>query len=212
MNLKCYTRFSDQKRIFTYQEYIELAGKLRTHRKELIIFCDHPSVITAGLQSNPGDLRVESKILREAGIDFVKTSRGGGYTAHEPGQCIIYPHIDLRKRGLRISIFIKHLIETTRRAIQETWELETFYNEDAPGLYTENGRKIVSIGMEIRKDFTSLGAAINLANNLKSFAYINPCGLDDTPMTGITQIGGDPKKRDIFLIRWMNIFNEIIVQ
>lgn len=141
---------------------------------------------------------------------MVKTLRGGGYTAHEPGQCIIYPHLDLKKRGLRISHYVKYVIDITALAIEEAWNISSSYRDEAPGLYSRNGDKLVSVGMEIRKDFTSLGVALNLSNTLKTFDFIIPCGLKDTRMTNIVNLGGNPEKRAEFLIIWMKYLNSYL--
>jgi Lipoate-protein ligase B len=64
----------------------------------------------------------------------------------------------------------------------------TLEDPQMPGLYTEKNEKIVSMGIEIRKGFTSSGIAINYSNSLKTFDYIFPCGYKNLKMNSIKNL------------------------
>ena len=85
-----------------YNKYLRLQTSLRKKRKEILIFLEHTSTITAGSNYNIENLLVPKEYLLEKGIAFFQVERGGDLTAHEIGQLVIYPHIDLKKRNLTI--------------------------------------------------------------------------------------------------------------
>ncbi len=148
----------------------------RKKRWENLLFCDHYPVITAGIQYKQESFKFPTEYISNNNVDIFYTKRGGDLTAHELGQIIIYPHIDLIKRKYPITRFISQIIEITQNLILREFKISLHYLKEMPGLYTNTGEKIVSIGLEIRKGFTSSGIAINYQNNLNTFKYIYPCG------------------------------------
>ncbi len=171
-----------------HKKYIKLANYFRKKRKENIIFCDHFPVITAGIQTKKESFKIPENLIKEQNIDIEYIKRGGDLTAHEIGQIIIYPHIDIKKRKISIVKLINHIIEITKDLIFKEFQIKLSYKEDMPGLYTNDGEKIVSIGLEIRNGFTSSGIAINYQNDLKTFNYIYPCGYKHLKMNSIKNL------------------------
>jgi len=180
-------------RLLPYNEYLLLQEDLRARREELILVCEHPPVITAGVKFQEASLLSTSGDLQIAGIDFVKTGRGGDATAHEPGQIVFYVHIDLKKRRIEISSFFSALLQSVQRALAAACQIETVVRADAPGLYvahgSRSGAKIASIGVQFKGFFTSHGVAVNFTNNLSTFARIHPCGDSSLSVTSVLQLG-----------------------
>lgn len=172
----------------SYKKYIKFVDYFRKKRKESILFCDHFPVITAGIQYKKESFKIPEHLIRDKNIDIEYVKRGGDVTAHEPGQIIIYPHIDIKKRKIPITKFIIDFIKITENLIFEEFHIKLLYKEDMPGLYTHEGEKIVSIGLEIRNGFTSSGIAINYQNDLKTFEYIYPCGFKHLKMNTIKNL------------------------
>ena len=56
---------------------------------------EHPPVITLGKSGLPKHLLVNEAQLKEKGVAFFKTNRGGDITFHGPGQLVGYPILDL---------------------------------------------------------------------------------------------------------------------
>lgn len=129
-----------------------------------------------GIQTRPESVRIPHATLNEYGIELMPVRRGGDVTAHEPGQLIIYPHFDLRRRRLRIADFAKGLLDVTAAVIHDRTGILLQPNPQAPGLYAGDGSKVVSAGLGISRGFSSSGIAINWNNSLDTFAYIHPCG------------------------------------
>jgi lipoyl(octanoyl) transferase len=171
-----------------YAKYLKLAEYFRKKKKENILFCDHYPVITAGIQYKKESFKLPEELIKRQGIEIYYTKRGGDLTAHELGQIIIYPHIDLKSRKIFLVDFIKTMMEITKDLIYSEFQIELFYKENMPGLYTLKEEKIVSMGLEIRQGFTSSGIAINYSNDLKTFSYIFPCGYKNLKMNSIKNL------------------------
>ncbi|MBE7413335.1 MAG: lipoyl(octanoyl) transferase LipB [Leptospiraceae bacterium] len=184
-----------------YSRYDKIQNFLRKKRREILIFLEHSSCITAGINYKIENLLVKEDFLKEKKIDLFFLKRGGDFTAHEKGQLVIYPHIDLKKRNLHITNFLKVFIDSIQVAIFQTWKLQTVYNEADPGLYIQENpkKKIVSIGVSFKSFFTSFGAAINIQNNLEIFSYINPCGKDSKDIVSIKSLGLDYQKENALI-------------
>jgi len=193
-----------------YRRYLQVQEKLRALRRELLVFCEHPPTITAGVQSRPENLRSDSAALQSQGVNLVRIGRGGDYTAHEPGQCVLYPHIDLRRRGIGISEYFRALLEITAESMYRSFGIAAESWTEAPGLYAANGAKIASIGIMFKGFFTSHGLAVNVGNNLEVFRHINPCGFADLEVTSVAESGGDPGRLREFLSLWRQGFEEFL--
>ena len=95
--------------------YVEAINKMNSKvlevsediKNEEIWFLEHQSVFTAG-SSTPKNFK-EKKIKN---IPVVFVNRGGKITFHGPGQLVIYPILNIRKRKLNIIEYI-NIIENS---------------------------------------------------------------------------------------------------
>lgn len=211
MGVPLYNRTQAARRLYPYQRYLALLEELRKCRHENLLVCRHPPTVTAGIQSHPKHLLRSPENLSESGIEYASVGRGGDHTAHEPGQIVLYPHLDLRVRKIRVGDLVRALLSITSESIREVWNIETGTRADAPGLYSsKTGGKLVSIGLWIRSDFTGSGLALNVENDLSTFSHIVPCGRPDIDMTTIERLGGDAAKSQEFVQAWVSRFNAVI--
>ncbi|MFH1699848.1 MAG: lipoyl(octanoyl) transferase LipB [Candidatus Zixiibacteriota bacterium] len=156
-----------QKRMVRYR----LNGMIR----DTIFYTTHPDVITVGRDfknSNP---------LNIGEVEVHQISRGGGITYHGPGQLVIYPIFDLRRRGRDLREFIHNIEEGIIRTFGD-FGLKCGRNEDHMGVWVKD-HKIASIGIAVQQWISFHGAAVNLTTNLKKFYMIDPCGLTPETMT-----------------------------
>jgi lipoyl(octanoyl) transferase len=72
-------------------------------RSECVWLLQHPPIYTAGTSAKIKDLKDPDR------FPVIKTSRGGQYTYHGPGQRVIYVMLDLNKRGKDIKKYVKKL-------------------------------------------------------------------------------------------------------
>ncbi|HAL45697.1 MAG: lipoyl(octanoyl) transferase [Planctomycetes bacterium GWF2_42_9] len=157
--------------------------------EEKIFIVEHSPVITLGVRTEKNRLLQDSELIKKAGIGIVSIRRGGGSTAHNPGQIVIYPIINLKKHNLGVSDYV-HLLEKIGIEYLETLGVKSEAIKGLPGLWTQNPLnpsnprlKIASIGVQIKKWITFHGIAININNDLDIFNFIVPCGLDNVTMT-----------------------------
>ncbi len=194
-----------------YARYLRIEKKMRRNHKELLLFCEHPSVITAGTKTDSRDLFLTPEELAMKDIAFYKIYRGGSYVAHEEGQCVIYPHIDLLQRSINITDFIEAVLQITIKCLQKIWQLECIVHEDNPGLYVrKTGAKIAFIGVAFHRYFTSHGIAINIDNTRDAFSYFNPCGIKNIEITSVQKEGRDTRQKEDFIRLWENEFRAFL--
>ncbi|HWJ05752.1 MAG TPA: lipoyl(octanoyl) transferase LipB [Steroidobacteraceae bacterium] len=154
-----------------------------------IWFLEHPPVFTMGMNAKAEHL------LAVGDIPVVDIDRGGQVTYHGPGQLVVYPLLDLPRRGLGV----RALVVAIEQAIVATlahWSIEAYGKRDAPGVYVQE-RKIASVGLRIRRGRSYHGLALNVAMDLEPFARINPCGYAGLQMTQVATLGGPADVRTV---------------
>ena len=176
-----------------YRQILQLQHQLREkrHREEIpntVLLVEHPAVITLGARQSANKLMVSREELTKNHIDVVDIRRGGGTTAHNPGQLVFYPILNLQQLGLGISEYIRELEEISTELLEQLNVYST-RRKGFPGLWV-NTKKIASIGVRVSKFITYHGMAINIQNDLSIFDFIIPCGLDDIKMTSILKETG----------------------
>lgn len=178
-----------------YGRYVRYTELLRRSRRENLVFCQHYPVVTMGVQTQASSLLLSAEDFARNAVDIVPVKRGGDATAHEPGQIVIYPHIDLRSRKIPLSDFVKAMLDITSESLDSVFGLKLRPDAKAPGLYTDAGEKVVSSGLEIRSGFSSSGVAINYSNELQTFSFIHPCGYPGLRMQSVLQLTGQAEKK-----------------
>ena len=155
---------------------------------DTIIFCEHPATLTQGIRSKDSELLLPKEQL--GSIQIVKTDRGGEWTAHAPGQLVIYPVIDLKARKLSPKCLVNVLLDTVTSALIELGISAVNSSKPLgvllPGIFVAN-RKIGSIGLKISRGVTNHGLSLNVSNSLEIFKLIIPCGLADIEMTSVSK-------------------------
>ena len=149
--------------------------------EDTIFIVEHPPVITLGARESANKLLKDTDTIKQTGVEIFKIRRGGGTTAHNPGQLIVYPIINLKKHNLGVSDFV-HLLENIGIELLAELGVNCSVKKGFPGLWVQE-RKIASIGVQIKKWITFHGMAININNDLSIFDLIVPCGLDNVKMT-----------------------------
>lgn len=177
-----------------YRETLQLQHELREKRRlgeifDTVLIVEHPAVITLGARQSANKLRVSREELAQHHIDIVNIRRGGGTTAHNPGQLVFYPILHLQQLGLGISEYVRQLEAIGIELIQQLGVHST-RRKGFPGLWV-GPRKIASIGVRVSKFITYHGMAINIQNDLSVFDFIVPCGLDDIEMTSVMKETGE---------------------
>lgn len=179
----------------SYAEVLELQLELCQKRQEdaadnTVLIVEHPAVITLGARKSENKLLTKESVLRERGIEVVRVGRGGGTTAHNPGQLVFYPIIKLKSLGLDVNAYVRSLEQVGIELLQ--WlGVESDRRKGFPGLWIGE-TKIASVGVQLKKWVSLHGMAININNDLNIFAHIVPCGLKDVVITSVQKETGKP--------------------
>jgi len=153
-----------------------------------ILLVEHPSVITLGARKTENKLLADASTLHDKDVELITIGRGGGTTAHNPGQLVIYPIVKLKSLKLDVTEFVRQL-EQVGLELLDSLGVVAHRQKGLPGLWV--GRdKIASVGVQIKKWVTMHGIAINIQNDLSLFDWIVPCGLEGVKMTSATQQTG----------------------
>ncbi len=107
---------------------------------------------------------------------LIKTDRGGKITYHGPGQKIFYFILSLKDLPFKPTDLTKNILQKTSETLN-SYGLDNEINLKDPGIYLEK-KKLASVGMRIRKNYSYHGLSINFDTNLLTFNTIKPCGLD----------------------------------
>ena len=169
-----------------YREVLALQRQLQEQRRagaipDTVLIVEHPAVITLGARKSANRLLIDSEELARQGIDLVEIRRGGGATAHNPGQLVFYPILHLQKLGLDVSRYVRTLEQIGIELLTELG-VQSGRRKGFPGLWVGQ-RKIASIGVRVSRFVTCHGMAINIRNDLGIFECMVPCGLDGVEMT-----------------------------
>ena len=181
--------FLDKKTI-DYPDSIEFMEKKiedihKNNCKEFLWFLEHDNIYTAGTSAKKKDLINSNK------FKVYKSSRGGQYTYHGPGQRVVYLMLNLRKKGYDIRKFISLIEEWIIKSLKDI-DVNAVNDKNHVGIWIKDKnslKKISSIGLRVRKGITFHGISINLNPNLENFKGINPCGNDPKDVTSLEEIG-----------------------
>jgi len=172
----------------TYAEALALQLDLCAKRHEnaidnTVLLVEHPAVITLGARKTENKLLQSRENLIRQGIDVVDVRRGGGTTAHNPGQIVVYPILELKSLALDINGYVRQL-EAIGIDLLARFGIAAARRKGYPGLWIGE-KKIGAIGVQLKKWVTLHGMAININNDLGIFENIVPCGIEGVRITSV---------------------------
>jgi len=174
---------------------------------DLLLFLEHPHVITLGRRGNRSHLIAPPEVLEEMAIPVCHVERGGDVTYHGPGQLVVYPILDLKAYGYRLIRYVDQLEEVVLRTLKD-FGMEGKKDSLNRGVWV-NGEKIASIGVTIKRWVSFHGLALNYETDLKYFDLIHPCGLVGKKMTSMKKILGEKIPRERLVQRVSSHFKEV---
>ena len=199
-----------------YAEAWALQKRLVAVRKanaieDVLLLCEHPHVITQGRNGKREHLLASEHVLRQKGVEFHTTDRGGDITYHGPGQIVGYPILNLGAIRRDVVWYVRMLEEVMIRATAEfgiTAERVT----GKTGIWVGDGgaeEKLAAIGVHISRWVTSHGFAYNVATDLRYFDLIVPCGIAGRKATSLEKLLGRSVKREEITPRIANHLGEV---
>lgn len=164
----------------TWEKMREFTDTRTDATTDEIWLLEHPPVFTQGLAGK------SEHVLNPHNIPVIQTDRGGQVTYHGPGQLVIYPLINLKRKNLHARQLVTQLEQSVVTYLK-TINILSESKCKAPGVYVADA-KICSIGLRIRKGSSYHGIALNVDMDLTPFSFINPCGYQNMVMTQIKQL------------------------
>lgn len=174
------------------EELVEQVSQSQS--RGVLVFCQHPAVVTLGRSTRPGDVTSWKGPTLEV-------SRGGRATYHGPSQMVIYPIVNLNLQGpqrpakdiaayLRnfensiVEILKEYGVNSQGRSLQK--KVSDPEHSDETGVWIGN-QKIASLGIAVRKWVSFHGAALNVYEDPLAFQGLKPCGFEPSVMTNLQQ-------------------------
>src|SRR5499427_2792153 len=161
---------------------------------DVLLFCQHPHVLTLGRNANPGNLLASEHVLRQKGVELRETNRGGDITYHGPGQIVGYPILNLDRIRRDVHWYLRTIEEAMIRASAE-FGVTAYRIPEKTGIWVQppggiSEEKLAAIGVHISRWVTSHGFAYNVSTDLRFFDLIIPCGLVDRKVTSLEKLLG----------------------
>lgn len=178
---------------FALQQQIVAARKAGS-LEDVLLLCEHPHVITLGRNGKRENLLASDDVLRQKGVAFQVTNRGGDITYHGPGQLVGYPILDLTHMKTDVHWYVRALEEAMIRTSAE-FSITAFRIGGKTGIWvateSQDGsteEKLAAIGVHISRWITSHGFAYNVTTDLRYFDLIVPCGIPDRKATSLEKL------------------------
>jgi len=180
-----------------YAEAYALQKRVVAARKaeaieDVLLLCEHPHVITQGRNGKREHLLVSKHVLRQKGVEYYETSRGGDITYHGPGQIVGYPILNLGAIRRDVVWYVRTLEEAMIRATSE-FGITAERVAGKTGIWMRAGNteeKLAAIGVHISRWVTSHGFAYNVSTDLRNFDLIVPCGIAECKATSLEKLLG----------------------
>src|ERR1019366_8374378 len=171
---------------------------------DVLLLCEHAHVITLGRSGKIENLRASGHVLRQMGVSFFETDRGGDITYHGPGQLVGYPILNLGDIRRDVGWYVRGIEEAMIRATAEFGITSrrvpgrTGVWVDVPagprgGRFDETAageEKVAAIGVHLSRWVTSHGFAYNVSTDLRYFDLIVPCGIAGKRATSLEKLLG----------------------
>lgn len=141
-----------------YKEAYALQKRIVAARKadaieDVLLLCEHPHVVTQGRNGKREHLLVGEHVLRQKGVEFYETSRGGDITYHGPGQIVGYPILNLGEIRRDVVWYVRMLEEAMIRATAES------------GIAAKREAGKTGIWVEVAEDGSSLASRLPRAES-----------------------------------------------
>lgn len=174
---------------------------------DLLLFLEHPHVLTLGRRGNRTHLLASEEQLVKAGVTVFHIERGGDITYHGPGQLVVYPILDLKAYGYRLAQYIQELEEIIIRTLTD-FGIQGRRDSLNRGVWVDQ-EKIASVGVAVKRWVSFHGLALNYETDLSYFDLINPCGLQGVKMTSMAKVLGHKVDRNRLYERVHHHFEQV---
>ena len=155
-----------------------------------MLWVEHAAVFTLGKSGKSEHLLLDQQGLKEKGIEFFTSNRGGDITFHGPGQIVGYPIFDLDNFFTDIHKYLRFLEQAVINTLSE-YDIKASISKGETGVWldaeTPFARKICALGVRASRWVTMHGFALNVTTDLSYFDHIIPCGIQGKGVTSMAK-------------------------
>lgn len=162
-----------------------------------LLLLEHAPTITVTRSGGLAHLKALPEDLARDGFDLQEADRGGDVTFHGPGQLVGYPVVRLRDDDDGRADLMGYLRALESALVSACERLGVRGCHVKPGMTgvwvgdgadDEGARKLVAIGVGVRRGVTRHGFALNVDIDLDAYtSRITPCGLTGRGVTSLLQ-------------------------
>jgi len=145
-----------------------LVKRINGQIEDQLLLLEHQPIYTVGRARN-----AMQNLLNPNGVPIEQIERGGDVTFHGTGQLTGYPIVKLPV--LDIHAYLRFLELFWIEELQQHQITASRDNRNT-GVWVD-GKKMVAIGVAMRRQVCWHGFACNLTTDLQYFQNINPCGM-----------------------------------
>ena len=186
----------------SYADALALQTALWAGDQQYLLLCEHTSVYTMGVRTDPANILVDD--LGARGADVHRVTRGGDVTWHGPGQVVGYPLVTAPTRrggGMADTVAYVRSVEQLLIDALSDLGLDAGRREQYPGVWLGDDasglRKVAAIGVRLRRGRAMHGFALNVDPDLSWFDAIVPCGIADAEVTSLAAEGCTASMQDV---------------
>lgn len=221
MEALCRHTFLDVIDLGTAVHYEDGLAAMRAHMHALdvgqseqagtLLLLEHTPVITVTRSGGLAHLRVTEEALARDGFALCEADRGGDVTFHGPGQLVAYPVVRLRAGEDGRADLIAYLRAVEDAMLRACARLGVVAGHTQPGMTgvwvgegpgDDNARKLVAVGVGVRRGVTRHGVALNIDIDTDTYtSRITPCGLTGRGVTSLAQQLGHKNLPDAATVR-----------
>ena len=173
MDIKWLGRQSHYRSVYDHMKEL-LVQRVNDEIDDTLLLVEHDPVYTVGRARN-----AMSNLLNPNGVPVEQIERGGDVTFHGTGQLTGYPIVKLPV--LDIHAYLRFLEEFWIEELGRHNIVAT-RDERNTGVWVQ-GKKLVALGVAMRRQVCWHGFACNLTTDLNYFRQINPCGMSSDLVT-----------------------------
>jgi len=164
-------------RAWRWQRHLQQRLLVDRGAPEALLLLQHEPCYTLGRGASERHLHFDPAAPP---LPTYRIDRGGEVTHHAPGQLVLYPVLDLQRRGSDLHVYLRSLEQLLIDLLAELG-LRAERQAGRTGVWLE-GRKVAAIGIGARRWISLHGLALNVEMALEGFAAITPCGLEGLPV------------------------------
>ena len=183
---------------FVIQERLakaRIAGQCPT----TVVVQENDPVFTIGRTGSRANILASEEELGRRGIQVLNVNRGGDVTFHGPGQIIVSPLFYLGDLDLNANQYLHKLEEVLINTLAH-FGIKAGTKEGYPGAWC-GPAKIAAMGIAVKHGYTFHGFAVNVNMDLSPFSMINPCGVQQMPVTSMKRmLGGEVDPGEVRLM------------